>query len=330
MAAAARLAGGRRRGPARLPPPRRRGRGLGRDGAPGQRAVPRASGWPARPSGRTGTIVELTGTEQAFLDASRVNAERELRAKARSNRRLRLALAGVGCAARRRARRRHVASTRRTSEPRRSDEQRTRSPTLAGCPPRPSRRSQPDLAVLLGLQAVRARRLAGSPRVPLRGARDRRATSSRRPRVGLRLRRRQPRRAHGRRDRARSASDVQGQTTYDARSLTRTGGSARPPDARARLQPRRAASGGRGRPGPVETTGPSFPTRTPCTSSTRSRWQDVGDLRWLRRRRLGRPGRPDVQRGRIPARGRRLAGHRTLEAMVWDTDRPASRSCGSR
>ncbi|WP_456843935.1 nSTAND1 domain-containing NTPase [Cellulomonas sp. P5_C6] len=93
---------------------------------------------------------ELTETEQSFLDASGRNAERELRAKARSNRRLRLALAGVatllvvalvaGITA--------LGAARRSDDQARiADSRRLSAEALTT--------TEPDLAALLGVQAVR-------------------------------------------------------------------------------------------------------------------------------------------------------------------------------
>ena len=92
---------------------------------------------------------ELTGTEQAFLDASRQDAERELRSKAHSNRRLRLALGGVGAllvAA-------LVAGAAAVGAARRSDEQ-AQIATSRRLSAQALTTVQPDLALLLGLEAV--------------------------------------------------------------------------------------------------------------------------------------------------------------------------------
>lgn len=107
---------------------------------------------------------ELTETEQSFLDASARNAERELRAKARTNRRLRLALTGVGTmlvvalaaglvaaqAARSSDEQAQVAqeqAQRADDQARIADSRRLSAEALAT--------TTPDLAVLLGVQAVR-------------------------------------------------------------------------------------------------------------------------------------------------------------------------------
>lgn len=93
---------------------------------------------------------ELTATEQAFLDASRATAERELRSRARTNRRLRLALAGVGALLVAALGAGVVAAeAARTAEEqaRLADSRRLSAEALTTV--------EPDLAVLLGLQAVR-------------------------------------------------------------------------------------------------------------------------------------------------------------------------------
>lgn len=107
---------------------------------------------------------ELTETEQSFLDASAINADRELRARARSNRRLRLALAGVGtmlvaalvagliavdAAGRSDAQARIAAQQAAIADDqaRLADSRRLSAVALTT--------TEPDLAVLLGVQAVR-------------------------------------------------------------------------------------------------------------------------------------------------------------------------------
>lgn len=106
---------------------------------------------------------ELTETEQSFLDASARNAEHELRAKARTNRRLWLALAGVGTmllvalaaglvaaqAARSSDEQAMVAeeqAQRADDQARIADARRLSAEALTT--------TEPDLAVLLGVQAV--------------------------------------------------------------------------------------------------------------------------------------------------------------------------------
>ncbi|WP_028048656.1 BTAD domain-containing putative transcriptional regulator [Cellulomonas sp. URHD0024] len=94
--------------------------------------------------------VDLTGTEQAFLDASRSNADRELRSKARSNRRLRLALAGVGAllvAALVAGNAAIDAAHRSDDQARIADSRRLSAEALTT--------TEPDLSVLLGVEAVR-------------------------------------------------------------------------------------------------------------------------------------------------------------------------------
>lgn len=162
--------------------------------------------------------VELTGTERSFLDASRANAERELHAEARINRRLRLALAGVaallvvalgaGVVA--------VGAARRSDEQARiADARRLSAEAVTTV--------EPDLAVLLGLQAVRlddslATRSALSEVLGKTGDLVAVARGSGFDYVDVS--------PDGRTVAVTSAdgADVQGQTTYDAVTLARTGG----------------------------------------------------------------------------------------------------------
>lgn len=93
---------------------------------------------------------ELTATERSFLDASGLAAERELRAEARTNRRLRLALGGVGAllvAA-------TVAGVVAVDAARRSDQQ-ARLADSRRLSAEALTTVEPDLAVLLAMQAVR-------------------------------------------------------------------------------------------------------------------------------------------------------------------------------
>ncbi|WP_421741185.1 BTAD domain-containing putative transcriptional regulator [Cellulomonas sp.] len=94
--------------------------------------------------------VELTGTELAFLDASRAHADRELRSKARINRRLRISLASVGVllvAALAAGVAAIDAAHQSDDDARVADSRRLSAEALTTV--------EPDLAVLLGLQAVR-------------------------------------------------------------------------------------------------------------------------------------------------------------------------------
>ncbi len=160
---------------------------------------------------------DLTGTERAFLDASRSDADRELRSKARANRRLRLTLGGVGVllvvalgagvvaadAAQRARAAGVVADSRRLS---------AQALTTV----------EPDLAVLLGLQAVRIddsneSRSALNDVLEQTGQLVAVARGS-----GFEYLDVSP---DGSSVAVTSASgaDVQGQTTYDAQSLVETG-----------------------------------------------------------------------------------------------------------
>ena len=176
-------------------------------------------------------LAELTATERAFIDASQIAAERELRAKARTNRRLRLALVGVGAmlvaalvaglvavdAAHRSDEQARIAAEQARiadDQARIADSRRLSAEALTA--------TEPDLAVLLGVQAVR---LDGSlaARSSLYDVLER----TRRPRRGRprrgQLRRRQPRRAQRRRDQRVGTGDT-GQAIFDAQDLSRTGG----------------------------------------------------------------------------------------------------------
>ena len=96
VAATARLARGGRRGAADLPAPLRDGRGLGRDGAARQRAVPRR---PARRRRRLGRSERGRAHRRPSGTSSRRRApgpSASCGPRARSNRRLRLSLAGIG------------------------------------------------------------------------------------------------------------------------------------------------------------------------------------------------------------------------------------------
>jgi WD40 repeat protein len=109
-------------------------------------------------------LAELTATERTFIDASQIAAERELRAKARTNRRLRLALGGVGAmlvaalvagvvavdAAHRSDEQAQLAAEQAriaADQARIADSRRLSAEALSA--------TEPDLAALLGVQAVR-------------------------------------------------------------------------------------------------------------------------------------------------------------------------------
>lgn len=257
---------------------------------------------------------ELTATEQSFLDASRVESERELRSKARSNRRLRLSLAGVGAmlavavvagvvavgAARRSADQALIADARRLS-----------AQALATV--------EPDLAVLLGVQAARlddslATRSALYEVLGKTGDLVAVARGSFFGYLDV---------SPDGRTVAVSGADGQGQSSYDARTLVRTGGRTDlltsalgyTPDGQ-RLAVALSAFDPRQReafapdPHPVRV----LDAQTLAEVGTYGGFAEGAHVDWG-----GLAFSADGSRLAVVA----WLGINPLEAMVWDTDRPA-------
>lgn len=259
-------------------------------------------------------LVELTGIEQSFLDGSRVNAERELRSRARTNRRLRLALGAV-CVMLTAA---LVAGIAAVSAARRSDEQ-ARIADSRRLSAEALTTVHPDVAVLLALHAVQ---LDDSPN--LSALYD--VLGSTGPLVavargeGLAYADVSP---DGRTVAVSSTSgvDAQSHATYDAQDLSRTGGRRDlvthsldySPDGRYLVV---AASA-------VGSTSTGPPGQHPVRILDAQTLEEVGTYGGF-----AAGAYVDRDGVKFSADGSRLAavawqGTRPLEAMVWDTGRPS-------
>ncbi|MET0787890.1 MAG: hypothetical protein ABWY33_01490, partial [Cellulomonas sp.] len=264
-------------------------------------------------------LVQLTGTEQSFLDASRVSADRELRSKARTNRRLRLALAGVGALLVVAV----LAGVTAVSAARRAEDQ-ARIAVARQLSAQALSTVEPDLAVLLGLEAVRLDN-SRDARSALDGVLEQRSELVAVVRgSGFDYVDVSP---DGRSVAVSSASgtDAQGQTTYDAVDLSLTG-------IRPGLRTLALAYSPRDGRLVVAASGAASPGGDDAENA------DPHPVRVLDAQTLAEVGTYDgfvdgayVNRDglKFSADGSRLAavawvGDRPAELMVWDTEHPAA------